>query len=45
MVELEKLSDNEQFGSQQSNDGQFDVTTTIGKVHEDALDILMSPGS
>ena len=42
MVELEKLSDDEEVGS---NDGQVDVTTTIGKVHEDALDILMSPGS
>ena len=40
MAKLEKLSDNEQL-----DDGQFDITTTIGKVHEDALDILMSPGS
>ena len=42
MVELEKLSDDEEAGA---NSEQVDVTTTIGKVNEDALDILMSPGS
>ena len=45
MAGLEKLNDEEQSDDEQNGEGQSDVTTTIGKVNEDALDILMSPGS